>query len=1135
MKELEGQTHVKTLTSQAAKMYSNRDTFMAEAKGEMNMRARPAETVREPQVFQSPLTHSHDSIRNPQLKQYVLKFEEKMQQKPITAWSVEDLKDTYFQTNRFISQLGSSMEFGDREAIVGEAHPLNNLVIGELERRGVSLKEFFLENPQLRKESPPWGGPGSPGRTDNGESKGGPVLSDKVAAEIFARYMMEGGQADSDKGLQAGRDLSMRAQELIKEREAIEAEKGAQTPEGELTTATETKVREINNRLREIHEIQSSIFEISSKVEKPKGEDEILVNEAEVLIKRITDRGLQRNDINDLSKLAALDEEDLRTTRKEEGEEVKEDLRTTRKDLVEKLSKFIDKQYPIDTSHFPSHILLAARNFTELREQLISAIIFKSFEDRSETNDYDVGLYAASNLDILLGFLSKDDNDRYKQLFSLRTATRFFQTMNSTVIKGTFDRFGNEAENINFEHFENMRDITGSGLAMRLFEQGYKDVLASDTRVGQERINGIKDFVENRFKEMNETGLIQSEYSRYRGNTKLEDWEIQRALAAGRTFFNITLRAAENIATGQINTDEKRLVSPPQEDMVRILNWNQWFLARFSLGLGRYGKDYQEMSLKNFDDFLKYKGSKLDKNAIVEFGGVDVKKMEQAGQYRTSGVYSGWRIDNIAFREVYFLDEKGKLTSVDEFRKRQGVKDEIANIKKRIEREKEAHPHEDPSKCITPEDQEAYAKVFEPLVSGLDYSLSMLLKNGSFGLPDDPALGYLLRQRIWERIAQTNTPLMLDYLRDIKYEWSDIQKWKDEIEKLNNDKSKSSTDDQKIIELQEKIKKANDKRNKTEREKSPVATSLKEILIAQGWVGKTIILDERGGKVEKVWGDPKGNDKDWKDYFNNDLNWASFKRKTSIGFERKIREGINLRPDDKKIELPELEEKNKLTDKENDLQKMIIEEGKKLAPHLADIAFPYTPFMNDMPFEKFQYKYAGQTFYKRRTTGDLGGYDKGQKAFGKLMTNPGGLSAKEALEAMGEIVEGVGSPEGPGAGIDANFPAFSALLDITITSPGIRQGIVKMLLEATRTETSIAQKWAGIKAESFTEADAATLIDDAVKAGILSRELAKYLRKKKKLAFGGLLWALFRDVFPLIVAANLKDFVDASLVDLKAK
>jgi hypothetical protein len=33
----------------------------------------------------------------------------------------------------------------------------------------------------------------------------------------------------------------------------------------------------------------------------------------------------------------------------------------------------------------------------------------------------------------------------------------------------------------------------------------------------------------------------------------------------------------------------------------------------------------------------------------------------------------------------------------------------------------------------------------------------------------------------------------------------------------------------------------------------------------------------------------------------------------------------------------------------------------------------------------------------------------------------------------------------------------------------------------------------------------------------------------------GILWALFRDVFPMIVASNLKEFVDASLVDLKAK
>jgi len=631
--------------------------------------------------------------------------------------------------------------------------------------------------------------------------------------------------------------------------------------------------------------------------------------------------------------------------------------------------------------------------------------------------------------------------------------------MNATVLKGTFDSFGQAAENINYQHFENMRDIRGSGLAMRLYEQAYKDVLASDQRVQQEKIAGIKAFVEERFKEINDAGLIKSEFSQYRKDSRMEDWEIKRALAAGRSFFNITLRAAENIATGQIGEDGIRLTSPPQEDMVRILNWNQWFLTRFRFGEARHGQDFLEMSTERYQEFLRYKGAKLDVNKIVEFGGVDVKKMEDGSQYRTSGVFSGWRLENIAFKEIKFKDENGKMISIQEFRNREDIKKKkIGAITEHIKELKKSYPDKDPAEYVTEEDQRNYAKYLMPVVNGLDYGLSMLIKNQDFGAQDNK-LGYLFRTEIWKKIAKTNTPLMIDYLTKIKY--------------------KPGT--------------------------SPVAESMEELRDHMGseWIDKN---DEKAEKVK----------------------WEDFKKKILIKFERTIRQGMG---DD----LPPLPKEYELDADEQKLENSIKVEGEKLAPHLADIIFPYTPFMNDIPFEELQYKFAGQTFYKRRTTGDLGGYNKGQQALMKIVNNPGGIHPKEAIEAMAEIVEGIGGPEGVGAGMEANFPTFSALMDVVITEKGVRQGAIKMLLEAARKPTSKAQLWNGIKADSFTEPEAANMIDDTLRAGLLTPELARYLKKKKNLALWGILWALFRDVFPMIVAANLKDFVDASLVDLKAK
>ncbi|MBI4096288.1 MAG: hypothetical protein HY425_01080 [Candidatus Levybacteria bacterium] len=855
---------------------------------------------------------------------------------------------------------------------------------------------------------------GSPPEEPN-EQERALTIKDVRAANLIGKFKQEHGENDPKKIQQLRGDLSRRIQELEKEQDELGAREGARITEGErkgeLTTEAAATIDEISNRIGEIQEVLAGIFPNQEGGRRGDPLVAKLNKESEEFVRGLLGRGLKISEINDLAKLTP-------------GEKAK------RRELVHDIKEFIEGQPSIETSSFNSDILLAVRHFKELREELISDILFKSFQDSSETNEYEVGLYAASNLDILLGFMSKDDNERYKKLFTLRTATRFFQTMNSTVIKGTFDSFGHSAENINYEHFENMRDIRGSGLAMRLFEQAYKDVLADDKKVTQDKVAGIKTFVEKTFKEMNEAGLIKSEFAPYRENSRMEDWEIKRALAAGRTFFNITLRAAENIATGQVPTDRKRYTSPPQEDMVRILNWNQWLLARFTVGggkEGRHGEEFLKMTTDRYQDFLRYKGAKLDKNKITEFGGVDVRKMEDGSQYRTSGVYSGWRLENMAFNEIYFNYE-GRRLSVQEFR--DGVKDRVDAVKNRIEERKKVNPNMDPKDLITEEDQREYRDILMPVVNNLNFGLSMLIKNGDFGTQDNK-LGYLLRTEIWRKIAKTNTPLLIDYLMDIKYA-SDI----------------------------------------------PDAEKAKSIAVLRN-------------KLVPEWSDEQ---------------WEIFRTKALIGFERIIGEGMGEK-------LTPIVQEYELSADEKKLEDAIKEEGEKLAPHLADIIFPYTPFMNDMPFEELQYKYTGQTFYKRRTTGDLGGFNKGQNAYTKILDNAGGIPTKEAIEAMGEIVAGIAGPEGPRPAMEANFPTFSALLDVVVADPGKRQAMVKILLEATRKETSLAQRWAGIKAESFIESEAANLIDDASRAGILNPELARYLKKNKHLTLSAILWMLIRDVF----------------------
>jgi len=611
----------------------------------------------------------------------------------------------------------------------------------------------------------------------------------------------------------------------------------------------------------------------------------------------------------------------------------------------------------------------------------------------------------------------------------------------------------------------------------------------------------------------------KSEFAQYREDSKLKNWEIQRALHAGRTFFTITLRAAEDIAVGQVPGDRRRYTSPPQEDMVRILNWNNWLLKRFAIGGGRHGVEFLDKSIERWQEFLRYKGTKLGINTISEFGGVDVGKMEEAGQYRTSGIYSGWRAENGVFNQIYFRDGNGKMIrdekrvlkpedkllrdtdgtpfmTIQGFRDRDDVKPRIDAIKDRIAQRLKAHPDNEPKDLVTPEDQEEYRNILLPVVNNLNVGLSTLLKNGDFGWQDNK-LGYLLREEIWKKIANTNMPLMLDYLEGIKYEWDKITA-KDGIdEKLARLKTKSDQtkfDRLEIGRLEQEKGKLQKLKAQAEKDRLVEAKSLKELQ----------------GEFARGWTD--------------DNRWEEFTRKVMIGHERMIRDGMGevLHP---------IADNDELNPAEKKLIAEIQKEGVKLAPHLADMVFPHTPFMNDVPFESFDYVQLGQTFYKRRSTNDLGGFNKGQQAYTKIMSNPGGIPLKEAVTAMGEIIAGVESPEGPRPAIEANFPTFSALLDVVTTDPGKRQAIFKMLLEATRTSTSLAQKWAGIKADSFTESEAANLIDDATRAGILNPELARYLKKNKHLTFSAILWMLFRDIFivtvPIAIGTELYGAIKA--------
>lgn len=437
-------------------------------------------------------------------------------------------------------------------------------------------------------------------------------------------------------------------------------------------------------------------------------------------------------------------------------------LREIAAGLTNEVNQEIDKEAVVESSQFPPELLQIASSFGETRERLINRILFRAFEDPTETRDYgsSMNLYAQSHLEVLLGFLEREDTKRYIYYQGLETAAQYFHAMNAKLIGGNLQQFLGIAENLNYQHFGFMQELRGVNQAMRIFEEKYIEFLARDSKITPQGYNELKEKVEKAFKTSNQTGLIKSEFAndRLEGDTGImKQWEIERAVNIARTFFNITFRSAELISEGQVPKplDEYihlkgRYSSFPQESAVKIVNWMQWTLDRFQIAEPRGGLEFLNMVKKNYFEFLRDKKRKLGENRIVKFGGMKTEDVEVGAMFGVSGFYSSWRAEDMV-SSSFRLTVDGETMSVEDWLTRN--EDTVAGALKRAR------------KKPTPENLDAYYNAVSPLIENLNVGLGWLIKHGMFG----GEAGYRIRERLWKRVAENNLPLMVSYLSKLQF------------------------------------------------------------------------------------------------------------------------------------------------------------------------------------------------------------------------------------------------------------------------------------------------------------------------------------------------------------------------------
>jgi hypothetical protein len=259
-------------------------------------------------------------------------------------------------------------------------------------------------------------------------------------------------------------------------------------------------------------------------------------------------------------------------------------------------------------------------------------------------------------------------------------AVELLHNMNKAIVTAGIKTFDALAEEITPEQQQVLQNVAGASQVMRLFEDEYQRILMDQKTITTENNDelmsrsgkslgkhseGEKDsdkdeapskeeardesigIVEGRLKELRDYAKANNvdEKSSLGKLSKLEDWELNWAFHAGKLLYNISLRAAEQISMGDVPGGGAALKSPPQENMVRIMNQINWIHKRFNKGEARGGVEFVNRAQAHFQELRERSG--FGSTGLKRLAGKSIEDYEVASMFGVSGIFSGWRNEMI--------------------------------------------------------------------------------------------------------------------------------------------------------------------------------------------------------------------------------------------------------------------------------------------------------------------------------------------------------------------------------------------------------------------------------------------------------------------------------------------------------
>lgn len=774
-------------------------------------------------------------------------------------------------------------------------------------------------------------------------------------------------------------------------------------------------------------------------------------------------------------KIAQEADEEIRQMRKQGLSE--EEIGNRILDRLKKIIGMINPDVQIDDS-----LLNLIARYKEPSAMFLDKIISKPFD--TEGKDYRLSWYAEINLEAFLTQVKQvdlqedigklEEKKRYVQYGRLHeTALRFHQ-MNKTIIaqSGNINAFIEMTRAVNAEeNLQTLTTIDGVEVMRQLLEMAYGRTYAETDIIDGDNFRlKILEWAAEQFRYLVGRGIIKSNFQAVdeqgepltdaQGNPilrNLEEWEIRRAIAFGRYIHASFYRHSELLTWRHVEEPYQGwLKSPPTETVVKALGGYKWLDKRFKVGETRGGPELAHLIQTKLE-----RNARAERWKINKLGKLDIKtELLPVGIFNAGGFDKGWRT-----LWSYLSASNMKVEVTDAF---------LQQLPEKL--------REKTREFINKKREEGKPLLLGELLADQEFVAQELSTQRVM------VRGYKLPERYspWDENNQMKLMQGLLFpLLGLRPKQGALKKIEERIEKREVfdpfgteyfDYDPAS--DQINLALGVMIQ-------------GPVVTS--EQIKTRLWQKVADFLplriayflsddevDKSGNVIRQgVRGLP--NYDQFKGTYGTLLK-EDFEKKLILA--QRLRFEVQSATPNQRISLTD----NFLRDAGMTAQEILFTRqiqalGLRNAGEFAKIRFPHIPFLDDVPFQKANYKILGPEVFPRRMGSDLSGYSEGNNALTAILDNIG-QPYEKIFENMHKIVSSISTAEGTPLAQNMTLPIFESYLQMGEQEWWSKVPFIKTALNALNIPVSELQKIFSANANVYDESDLSLLIREAAKTGM---------------------------------------------------